>query len=117
MATRVLLTSWLCSPSSPPPLRPDPQGSLIGLYPLSGNAAQVGIDSANAVASRWIINQRKHGPQPALARRGPARARRRKIRVIFVDHQGKPDVGQAEGRAPHHHRRRCTRYSAPTSRA
>ena len=75
-----------------------PKEVVIGvLYPLSGNAAQVGIDSVNAVRLAVDIINANHdlnlplGKGEGLPGLGGA-----KIRVIFVDHQGKPDVGQAE---------------------
>jgi branched-chain amino acid transport system substrate-binding protein len=76
-----------------------PKEVVIGvLYPLSGNAAQVGLDSVNAVKlAAEIINNGGSGlnlplgKTPGLPGLGGA-----KIRLIIVDHQGKPDVGQAE---------------------
>ena len=75
-----------------------PKEVVIGvLYPLSGNAAQVGIDSVNAVRLAVDIINANHdlnlplGKGEGLPGLGGA-----KVRVIFVDHQGKPDVGQAE---------------------
>jgi branched-chain amino acid transport system substrate-binding protein len=72
---------------------------VIGvLYPLSGPVAQVGIDSVNAVKlATEIINTGGStltlplGKTAGLPGLGGA-----KIRLVIVDHQGKPDVGQAE---------------------
>ncbi len=76
-----------------------PKEVVIGiLYPLSGPVAQVGIDSTNAVKMAVdIINNGGStlnlpvGKTAGLPGLGGA-----KIRLVIVDHQGKPDVGQAE---------------------
>ena len=76
-----------------------PKDVVIGiLYPLSGPVAQVGIDSVNAVKMAVeIINSGGStlnlplGKTAGLPGLGGA-----KIRLVIVDHQGKPDVGQAE---------------------
>ena len=76
-----------------------PKEVVIGvLYPLSGPVAQVGVDSVNAVKlAVEIINNGGSalalplGKAPGLPGLGGA-----KIRLVIVDHQGKPDVGQAE---------------------
>jgi branched-chain amino acid transport system substrate-binding protein len=71
---------------------------VIGvLYPLTGPVAQVGIDAVAAVKTAVeIINEDvalnvPMGPGKGLPNLGGA-----KIRVVVVDHGGKPDVGQAE---------------------
>lgn len=71
---------------------------VIGvLYPLSGPVAQVGIDAVAAVNTAVdIINEDVSlgvplGPGAGLTGLGGA-----KIRVVVVDHGGKPEVGQAE---------------------
>src|SRR3972149_4807216 len=77
-----------------------PKEVVIGvLYPLSGPVAQVGIDSVNAVKMAVeIINS--GGAPPLTPPRGKPAGRPglggAKIRLVIVDHQGKPDVGQAE---------------------
>lgn len=75
-----------------------PKDVVIGvLYPMSGNAAQVGIDCVNAVKLAADIVNGNHdlnmplGKGEGLPGLGGAR-----IRVVVVDHQGKPDLGQAE---------------------
>ena len=76
-----------------------PKEVVIGiLYPLSGPVAQVGIDSVNAVKMAVeIINNGGStlnlplGKTAGLPGLGGA-----KIRLVIVDHQGKPDVGQTE---------------------
>ena len=71
---------------------------VIGvLYPLTGPVAQVGKDAVAAVMTAVeIINGDVNlnvplGPGKGLTNFGGA-----KVRVIVVDHGGKPDVGQAE---------------------
>ena len=85
-------------------LTPPGQGAVqaaevvIGvLYPLTGPVAQVGIDAVAAVNTAVeIINEDVNlnvpmGPGKGLTNLGGA-----KIRLVIVDHGGKPDVGQAE---------------------
>jgi branched-chain amino acid transport system substrate-binding protein len=71
---------------------------VIGvLYPLSGNAAQVGIDSVNAVKlAAEIVNGRYDLNLPLARTEGLPGLGGAKLRLVVVDHQGKPDVGQAE---------------------
>ncbi len=71
---------------------------VIGvLYPLTGPVAQVGIDAVAAVKTAVdIINEDVDlnvpmGPGKGLTNLGGA-----KIRIVVVDHGGKPAVGQAE---------------------
>jgi branched-chain amino acid transport system substrate-binding protein len=75
-----------------------PKEVVIGvLYPLSGNAAQVGIDSANAVKLAVdIVNNDMNLSVPLAKGQGLPGLGGARIRVVIVDHQGKPDVGQAE---------------------
>jgi branched-chain amino acid transport system substrate-binding protein len=75
-----------------------PKEVVIGvLYPLSGPVAQVGIDSVNAVKLAVDIVNNKHDLNLPLARtEGLPGLGGAKIRLVIVDHQGKPDVGQAE---------------------
>jgi branched-chain amino acid transport system substrate-binding protein len=75
-----------------------PKEVVIGvMYPLSGPVAQVGIDSVNAAKLAVdIINSGGSalnlplGKTAGLPGLGGA-----KIRLVIVDHQGKPDVGQS----------------------
>jgi branched-chain amino acid transport system substrate-binding protein len=71
---------------------------VIGvLYPLSGNAAQVGVDSVNAVKLATELVNGNHDLGVPLARgEGLPGLGGAKIRLVVVDHQGKPDVGQGE---------------------
>ncbi len=71
---------------------------VIGvLYPLSGNAAQVGLDSVNAVKlAAEIVNGHYDLNLPLARGEGLPGLGGARIRLIVVDHQGKPDVGQGE---------------------
>jgi branched-chain amino acid transport system substrate-binding protein len=101
MITRIvsLLPLLLLTFATAPVRAQAPNDVVIGvLYPLSGPVAQVGVDSVNAVKlAVEIINNGGSalalplGKTPGLPGLGGA-----KIRLVIVDHQGKPDVGQAE---------------------
>ena len=71
---------------------------VIGvLYPLTGSVAQVGIDAVAAVRTAVeIINEDVDlnvpmGPGVGLPNLGGA-----KVRIVVIDHGGKPDIGLAE---------------------
>ncbi|MBI4012218.1 MAG: ABC transporter substrate-binding protein [Candidatus Rokubacteria bacterium] len=71
---------------------------VIGvLYPMSGPVAQVGLDSAFAVATVVdIVNNGAKLPLPLAKGGGLPNLGGAKIRVVVADHQGKPATGQAE---------------------
>jgi len=71
---------------------------VIGvLYPMTGPVAQIGIDARNAInVALDIINNRHDLGLPLAVEAGLPRLGGAKIRVVVVDHQGKPDIGQAE---------------------
>ncbi|MGH7433754.1 MAG: ABC transporter substrate-binding protein, partial [Candidatus Methylomirabilales bacterium] len=74
------------------------QEVVIGvLYPMTGPVAQIGIDARNAInVALDIINNRHDLKLPLAAEAGLPRLGGAKVRVVVVDHQGKPDIGQAE---------------------
>jgi branched-chain amino acid transport system substrate-binding protein len=80
------------------PVAAQPKEVVIGvLYPLSGNSAQVGIDCVNAVKLAADIVNSSHDLNLPLAKgEGLTGLGGAKIRLVVVDHQGKPDVGQSE---------------------
>jgi branched-chain amino acid transport system substrate-binding protein len=80
------------------PVVSQPKEVVIGvMYPLSGNAAQVGVDAVNAVKLAADIVNANHDINVPLGRgEGLPNLGGAKIRLIIVDHQGKPDVGQSE---------------------
>lgn len=89
-----LLAGLLVTPAS----AQAPKEVVIGvLYPLTGPVAQVGIDSVAAVKLAVEIVNGKHTLNLPLAKtEGLPNLGGAKIRIVTVDHQGKPDVGQAE---------------------
>ncbi len=75
-----------------------PKEVVIGvLYPLTGPTAQAGIDSKAAVDVAVDIVNGKHDLDLPLARtEGLPNLGGAKVRLIVVDHQGKPELGQSE---------------------
>jgi branched-chain amino acid transport system substrate-binding protein len=76
-----------------------PKEVVIGsVYPLSGPAALTGLENkiANEIA-RDIANGVVDVPLPFYQRlKGMPGLKGAKVRIVFADHQGKPEVGQAE---------------------
>src|SRR6266508_4883620 len=75
-----------------------PKEVVIGvLYPLTGPTAQAGIDSKTAAELAVEIVNGKHDLDLPLARtEGLPNLGGAKVRLIVVDHQGKPELGQSE---------------------
>ena len=71
---------------------------VIGvLYPMTRPVAQVGIDSVNALkVALDIINNDVNINLPLGRGAGLPRLGGAKVRIVVVDHQGKPDIGLAE---------------------
>jgi branched-chain amino acid transport system substrate-binding protein len=71
---------------------------VIGvLYPLSGPVAQVGLDAVAAVNTAVeIANEDVNLGVPLGAGKGLPGLGGATVRVIVVDHQGKPEIGQGE---------------------
>lgn len=72
---------------------------VIGaIYPLTGNAAQIGADARNAIETTLDVINGTHDPLPMLMGRGGGLDRMggAKIRVIFADHQNDPQKARAE---------------------
>ncbi|MBI4841740.1 MAG: ABC transporter substrate-binding protein [candidate division NC10 bacterium] len=71
---------------------------IIGvLYPMTGPVAQVGIDSVNALkVALDIINTDMNINLPLGRGAGLPNLGGAKVRIVVVDHQGKPDIGLAE---------------------
>ncbi len=81
------------------PVAAQPKEVVIGvIYPMSGPAAQAGVDNKSAFElARDIANGEANIPFPFYQRlKGMPGLKGAKVRLIFTDHQGKPDVGQAE---------------------
>jgi len=71
---------------------------VIGiLYPMSGPVAQVGLDSVAAVKTAVeIVNNGANLPLPLARGGGLPNLKGARLRLVVADHQGKPDVGQAD---------------------
>ncbi len=71
---------------------------VIGvLYPMTGPVAQIGIDSVNAVkVALDIINNDVNINVPLGKGVGLPNLGGAMVRIVVVDHQGKPDIGLAE---------------------
>ena len=72
---------------------------VIGaIYPLTGNAAQVGADARAAIDTMLEIVNGTHEPVPMLMGRGGGldRLGGAKIRVVYADHQNDPQKARAE---------------------
>ena len=71
---------------------------VIGaLYPLSGPVAQAGVDAkAAAETAAEIVNTRQDLDLPLARTEGLPGLGGAKLRLVFVDHQGKPELGQSE---------------------
>jgi branched-chain amino acid transport system substrate-binding protein len=75
-----------------------PREVVIGvLYPLSGPTAQAGVDARVAAELAADIVNGRHDLDLPLARgEGLPGLGGAKLRLVVVDHQGKPELGQAE---------------------
>ncbi len=71
---------------------------VIGvLYPMTGPVAQIGIDAVNVIkVALDIINNDVNINMPLAKGVGLPRLGGAKVRIVVVDHQGKPDLGLAE---------------------
>jgi branched-chain amino acid transport system substrate-binding protein len=72
---------------------------VIGaIYPLTGNAAQVGADARNAIDTMLEIVNGAHEPLPMLMGTGGGldHLGGAHIRVVFADHQNDPQKARAE---------------------
>ena len=87
------------------------------IYPLTGPAASTGqvlLEGAKLAAD--IVNGKYNLNMPLAKTEGLPNLKGAKIKIIFADHQGNPQVGasEAERRSP---RKRWWPSSAPTSAA
>jgi len=85
---------------APPAPSQVPKEVVIGvIYPMTGNLAQLGIDSVTAIRmAADLYNGKSELDLPSMKKStdGLPGLGGAKIRLVVVDHQGKPDVGQAE---------------------
>jgi len=88
----VCVLAWVTSPQA--------QGKevVIGvLYPMTGPSAQIGIDARNVITVALDIINNAHNLNLPLAKTaGLPNLGGAKVRAIFVDHQGKAEVGLSE---------------------
>ena len=77
-----------------------PKEVVIGvMYPMTGTLAQLGIDSVTAIRMATdLYNGKSELNLPSMKKNtdGLLGLGGAKIRLVVVNHQGKPDVGQAE---------------------
>ena len=71
---------------------------VIGvLYPMTGPSAQIGIDALNVIqVALDIINNDVNVNLPLGKGVGLPRLGNAKVRIVKVDHQGKPEIGLSE---------------------
>ena len=72
--------------------------TIGAIYPLTGNAAQIGADAQAAIGVISDIINTEHAPIPMLLGRGGGLPHMHgaHIRVIFADHQNDPQKARAE---------------------
>ena len=98
VVSTVLFFTTLLSPSANAQ-KPPPKEVVIGvIYPMSGPAAQAGVDNkAVFELAADIANGAVDIPYPFYQRlKGMPGLKGAKIRLILTDHQGKPELGQSE---------------------
>ena len=92
-----LLLALMCSTAAVPARAAD--DVVIGaIYPLTGNAAQIGADARMAIDTVLEIINGTHAPVPMLMGKGGGldRLGGAKIRVVYADHQNDPQKARAE---------------------
>ena len=84
--------------SAVPPARAAQDVVIGAIYPLTGNAAQIGADARNAIDTMVEIINGTHDPVPMLMGRGGGldRLGGAQIRVVYADHQNDPQKARAE---------------------
>ena len=95
----VLLGGTAALAASTMPARSQSAGEIrIGFtYPLSGNAAQIGVDAQKALETAAdIINNNYDFDLPLAKGEGLPGLGGAKLRLIFADHQSDPQKGRAE---------------------
>ncbi|MBI4270722.1 MAG: ABC transporter substrate-binding protein [Candidatus Rokubacteria bacterium] len=89
----------VCVVALPGPAPAQPKDIVIGVvYPMSGPSAQAGVDDKPVFEiAAEIANGTLDLPFPFYQRlKGMPGLKGAKVRLIFADHQGKPEIGQAE---------------------
>ena len=91
--------SLVCVVALPGPATAQPKDIVIGVvYPMSGPSAQAGVDDKPVFEiAAEIANGTIDLPFPFYQRlKGLPGLKGARVRLIFADHQGKPEIGQAE---------------------
>src|SRR3970040_7965 len=91
--------SLVCVVALPGPATAQPKDIVIGVvYPMSGPSAQAGVDNKPVFEiAAEIANGTIDLPFPFYQRlKGLPGLKGARVRLIFADHQGKPEIGQAE---------------------
>jgi len=89
----------VCAVALPGPAAAQPKEVVIGVvYPMSGPSAQAGVDDKPVFEiAAEIANGTIDLPFPFYQRlKGLPGLKGARVRLIFADHQGKPEIGQAE---------------------
>ena len=89
----------VCVVALPGPATAQPKDIVIGVvYPMSGPSAQAGVDDKPVFEiAAEIANGTLDLPFPFYQRlKGLPGLKGARVRLIFADHQGKPEIGQAE---------------------
>ena len=100
----VLLGATAAAALAPIAARAQTSEVVIGvIYPFSGASAQQGVDAQKAYeAALDVINKNHEFDLPMAKGEGLPGLGGAKIRLVFADHQGDPQKGRAESRAPDH---------------
>jgi branched-chain amino acid transport system substrate-binding protein len=98
LRTLVLLLAGL---AAVPPAAAQPREVVIGIiYPMSGPSASAGVDDRHVfeLFADMVNGKEAMLPGPFYQRlKGlPGVGGGARVRLVFADHQGKPDIGQAE---------------------
>ena len=93
-----LLLALLGSTAAIAPARAADDVVIGAIYPLTGNAAQIGADARNAIDTTLEIINGTHEPIPMLMGKGGGldKLGGAKIRVVYADHQNDPQKARAE---------------------
>ena len=96
--TAFLLPAALIAGLAATPARAADEILVGAIYPLTGNAAQVGADARAAIDTVLEVINGTHDPVPMLMGKGGGldRLGGAKIRVVFADHQNDPQKARAE---------------------
>jgi branched-chain amino acid transport system substrate-binding protein len=97
MKTRIIALACTALLAGATSARAQQEVKIGVLYPLSGPVAQVGIDSVAAVKTALeIVNEGADLPLRLAKGKGLPGLGGAKVKIVVVDHQGKPEVGLSE---------------------